>query len=301
MAKTLIVGDGAIGLLFSYFLSTQHDITLLTRKPTLTTRFYQTSNGKSHPIKARLINHQELAGSAPFDLVVITVKAFQVQAAFKQITPYLSKECQIVISHNGMGNVDELNAQLLPTQGLAFLTTRLAGFKVTPYSVNHTGNGESVLGACNIAASEKLNELKHLFSSLPHFSVSDDIHSLRWQKLLVNIAINPLTAIHNVKNGQLRAPQFSTRIINLLSEACLVANKQGIKVKLNEALDQAYCVMTATAENFSSMQQDISHNRESEIDAICGYVCEQGAKLGVKTPHNQAMLCLIKTKSAEFS
>ena len=100
-----------------------------------------------------------------------------------------------------MGNVDEVNAQLLDSQGLAFLTTRLAGFKTTPYSVSHTGNGESVLGACNNAASGKLNELKLQFSYLPHFSVSDDIHSLRWQKLLVNIAINPLTAIHNIKNG----------------------------------------------------------------------------------------------------
>ena len=297
MANLLVVGDGAIGLLLSHFLSAQHDITLLTRKPTLTTRFYQASNGKSHPIKARLINYAELNQSPPFDLVLITVKAFQVQAAFKQIKPYLTKNCQLVISHNGMGNVDELNAQLLDTQGLSFLTTRLAGFKATPYSVNHTGNGESVLGACNAAATEKLNELEHIFSSLPHFSVSDDIHSLRWQKLLVNIAINPLTAIHNVKNGQLRAPQFSTRIINLLSEACLVANKQGVDVKLCEALDQAYSVMTATAENFSSMQQDISHNRQSEIDAICGYVCEQGAKLGVKTPYNQAMLSMIKIKS----
>lgn len=297
MANLLVVGDGAIGLLFSHFLSAQHDITLLTRKPTLTTRFYQASNDKSHPIKARLINYAELNQSPPFDLVLITVKAFQVQAAFKQIKPYLTKNCQLVISHNGMGNVDELNAQLLDTQGLSFLTTRLAGFKATPYSVNHTGNGESVLGACNAAATEKLNELEHIFSSLPHFSVSDDIHSLRWQKLLVNIAINPLTAIHNVKNGQLRAPQFSTRIINLLSEACLVANKQGVDVKLCEALDQAYWVMTATAENFSSMQQDISHNRQSEIDAICGYVCEQGAKQGVKTPYNQAMLSMIKIKS----
>ena len=77
----------------------------------------------------------------------------------------------------------------------------------------------------------------------------------------------------------------------------MVANKQGVDVKLSEALDQAYSVMTATAENFSSMQQDISHNRESEIDAICGYVCEQGAKLGIKTPYNQAMLSMIKIKS----
>ena len=92
MANILIVGDGAIGLLFSHFLSAQHDITLLTRKPTLTTRLYQASNGKSHPIKARLIHHKELSQSAPFDLVLITVKAFQVQAAFGQVKPYLSKK-----------------------------------------------------------------------------------------------------------------------------------------------------------------------------------------------------------------
>ncbi|MGX1111734.1 2-dehydropantoate 2-reductase [Pseudoalteromonas sp. MBR-15] len=298
MANILIVGDGAIGLLFSHFLSAQHTVTLLTRKPTLTTRFYQSSNGKSQPINARLINHKELNQFAPFEWVLFTVKAYQVEAAFKQLQPYLAEHCQVILSHNGMGNVDELNAALSPHQGLSFLTTQQAGFKATQYSVNHTGDGTSLLGTCNDAARKVLKQIEQHFSSLPNFSVTDDIHTLRWQKLLVNIAINPLSAIHNVKNGQLRTPHFSSRIINLLSEACLVANKQGISLSLSDALNNAYSVMSATAANFSSMQQDISHNRASEIDAICGYVCEQGAKLGVKTPYNQAMLSMIKAKSA---
>ena len=44
---------------------------------------------------------------------------------------------------------------------------------------------------------------------------------------MVNIAINPLSALHNVKNGELRAPQYNSTIINLLTEACNIAKAQG--------------------------------------------------------------------------
>jgi 2-dehydropantoate 2-reductase len=298
MANILIVGDGAIGLLFSHFLSTQHKVCVLTRKNSTNTRFYSHKNQPSHAINAHFSSLAQLTSLAKFDIVLFAVKAFQVPAAFAQLRPFLASRCTIILSHNGMGNVDEIKAALTEQQALYFLTTSMAGFKSNQYIVQHTGDGQSVIGSCNDCAVKHLAHVTEQLQGIPHLISTNNIQQLRFQKLLVNIAINPLTALHNIKNGQLRAPQFSATIINLLAEACAVANAQQLNISLVSALNSAYKVMALTAENYSSMQQDIAHNRQTEIMAICGYISEQGKHYKVKTPYNDVLLKKIKAKKS---
>ena len=96
--------------------------------------------------------HFRASANLSFDIVIFAVKAFQVQSAFTQIKPFLSPSSVLVVSHNGMGNVETLNEQLDKQQALYFLTTSMAGFKTNDFIVQHTGEGKSVLGACNPCA-----------------------------------------------------------------------------------------------------------------------------------------------------
>ena len=300
MANILVIGDGAIGLLFSHFLAKYHTVYVLTKKGTVNTRFYSHSNAASEKINATFISQQQLAQAPEFDIVLFTVKAFAVQQAYAQVKPFLGKSTHIVLSHNGMGNVEQLNAQLTQQQSLYFLTTSMAGFKSNPNIVQHTGNGQSVLGGCNQLAIQNLQQFSAQLHTIPQLIVSNNIEQLRFEKLLVNIAINPLTALHNIKNGQLRAPQFNSSIINLLTEACLIATALKLNIKLIDAIERAYKVMSLTAENYSSMHQDIMHNRQTEIMAICGYISEQGKHHNIATPYNDALLAeILAKKSAE--
>ncbi|MCH5735308.1 2-dehydropantoate 2-reductase, partial [Salmonella enterica] len=85
MAKILIIGDGAIGLLLAHFLSAQHSVSVLTRKSTSNTRFYSSDISASQKINASFISLNELNSLPKFDVFLFTVKAFQVQSAFAQI------------------------------------------------------------------------------------------------------------------------------------------------------------------------------------------------------------------------
>lgn len=293
MANIFIVGDGAVGLLYSYYLAQQHSVTLITKQTLCKPRFYQQEQHAKQAINCQVINFAQLTASSQIDTVIFTVKAHQVANAFSQLKPFLSTQCQVILSHNGMGNVDELNAELTQEQGLFFLTTRLAGYKNTPFSVLHTGMGGSVLGDCNSLAKVKLPDVKHLLDNIPALTTTNNIQQLRFEKLLVNIAINPLSALNDIKNGELRAPRFSRQIMNLLAEACNIAKVLGINVDLAQALDNAYQVMTHTQANYSSMHQDFHHQRETEVMAICGYICQQGQKFNIATPHNSALLAAI--------
>ncbi|WP_404341114.1 ketopantoate reductase family protein [Pseudoalteromonas mariniglutinosa] len=292
MANILIVGDGAIGMLYSYFLGQHHPITLLSKKQDPTKRCYQAADQNKHVINAHVATLATL-NTHQFDWVIFAVKAFQVLPALTQTARYLSPHCKIILSHNGMGNVEQVAKQLSAQQSLFFLTTRLAGYKVSAQCVQHTGFGESVVGACNLLAEQTLPATYSVLSGLPDCRSTNDIAKLRWQKLLVNVAINPLSAVYNVKNGQLRAPSFSLAIMELLNEACQVANAQGVQIHLKDALFNAYKVMTDTQYNYSSMQQDYSQHRPTEIASICGYISEQGKLLNIDTPHNSSLYTLI--------
>ena len=155
--------------------------------------------------------------------------------------------------------------------------------------MQHTGDGQSIIGGCNTVATANISTTAEILQWIPDLEISDDIQRLRFEKLLVNIAINPLTAIHNIKNGQLRDLEYQPIIRQLLSEACTVGTAEGFNITLEQAMARAYQVMELTAQNYSSMHQDITHHRPTEIMAICGYICAQGETYGISTPVNDAM------------
>ncbi|WP_405632766.1 ketopantoate reductase family protein [Pseudoalteromonas sp. Ld20] len=300
MANIVIIGDGAIGLLYSHFLSANNQITLITRSGDCKSNYYYQYNEQQQVISATVLNTTQLnrLKTKALDTVIFAVKAYQVNDAFSLVKPYLSDNCNIVLSHNGLSDLDPLLCQLQSQQGLYFLTTRLAGFKVTPIKVAHTGYGESILGSCNAIAATRYKTVLSQLNNLPNIRFSEHINQLRWQKLLINIAINPLSALYNVKNGALRAPIFSRKILNTVNEACHVAKKMGVNVTLADVLATAYQVMSDTQNNFSSMQQDVAHSRVTEIDAMCGYICQQAKILDINTPHNQSLLDAIRHKKS---
>lgn len=297
MSNIVIVGDGAIGLLYSYFLSATNNVTLITRSKKSGQQYYYQGNNGKQLIKIKTLNNQNLTCLGDIDIVIIAVKAYQVQTALSQLTPYLHDSCEVILSHNGMTDLAPIMG-MLNEQPVYFLTTRLAGFKANSATVIHTGNGESILGACNSAANKKYHALVSTLCAIPSLSYSEQIDTIRWQKLLINIAINPLSAFYNVKNGALNSPKYNSDIFNLVSEACFVANKLGAGVTLPDSLENAYKVMSATADNFSSMHQDSVHNRPTEIDAMCGYICQQAKLLNIKAPYNQYYLDKIRHKKS---
>ncbi|CAM4082209.1 ketopantoate reductase family protein [Pseudoalteromonas byunsanensis] len=296
MTDVHIVGAGAIGLSFAHSLSQRHNVSVITR--TFPSHKWNISEHQ----ETKPINATPVALTPSLSLSItncfICVKAYQVSQAIADVLPYLSDNANIFISHNGMYDLSEVIKQLTPNQALFFISTARGALKLDNHHVKITGYGDTYIGACNLRAHTMITRVFETFFKgiLSECFIHEDITLLRWQKLLVNIAINPLTAIHQIPNGQLRQPKFSATILALLNEACTVANKAGVKIPLSAALDSAYLVMSRTSVNFSSMAQDIKHGRKTEIEAICGYVVTQGQSLNVPTPRNAQILQALTNK-----
>lgn len=276
-----IVGQGAIGLLAACHLQ-QHSISvaLHLRQPNKLDIGFTAYNGQRQ-------QHHFTAAKAPYQAVLVPVKSYDTLAAIKQLIPLLSSQAQIVLSHNGMGTIEQVLPLLLPSQGLWFLTTTHAALKPSATTLHHTGQGQAVLAALNLAANNQSSAVKQaMATALGPVQLVTDIRPYLWQKLLINAVINPLTAINNCKNGDLLAASYTRVIHQLVAEVCAVSQAAGYKFIVDAEIQRVRQVMQATANNFSSMQQDVYHQRQTEINAISGFIVNQGRKYAINTPVN---------------
>ncbi|GAB60505.1 ketopantoate reductase family protein [Rheinheimera nanhaiensis] len=284
-----VVGSGAIGSLAACRLKQAgYAVSLHLKQP------------RSHTIDFAGSQLHFPAATPPFTAVLIPVKSYAVIDAVQSLLPHLTSNAQLVLSHNGMGTLEHILPLLAPSQGLWFLTTTHGALK-QQHSLLHTGQGQSVLSALNVAAKAYTPAvLPAMETALGPVTLVDDITPFLWQKLAINAAINPLTAIYNCRNGALLQAQFEPLLTAAITEVQQVAAACG--VVMDDSLQQKVLqVIAATAENFSSMQQDIANKRRTEIEAINGYVVQQAARFGIAVPHNNNMLAQVLRLSSACS
>lgn len=231
---------------------------------------------------------------APTQLLIIPSKAWQVAGILKQYRSHISANTCIALMHNGIGTEDRvLNA--FPDNPVLRITTSKAALKVSATTINETGKGTSHAGWLRQPTPKQENEI-HLWCDqvLEDCQWFDDIRLPLWQKLAINCVINPLTAVHNIKNGELLKPKYRSDIEQLLEEFFLVAEAEKLPLVKVKITQQVWAVIEKTADNYSSMHQDIIHNRKTEIDYINGFLVAQAKSRGQVLPLNQSLIARIK-------
>lgn len=286
--KIVILGPGAIGSLWACHLSRAgHSVSLWSRQHNNSIYLQQDHN----PAVQFTCNSKEKLASA--DILLVTVKAPIVEPTLEQIAPSLAQETILVLMHNGMGTAEAVNT-LLPNNPLVIGTTTHGAFRPKPNQVLHTGNGYTELGGYN-EGGKRCDFLQPVFEhALPKVTWHSNILSALWHKLAINCAINPLTAINQVKNGHLSSPNYQKTITSLTEEISQVLNAEGIDTSSESLLSKVNQVIEATSENYSSMHQDIVHQRPSEIDFITGYLLQRAKAHNISVPTNEQLFQHIK-------
>src|SRR5262249_24952014 len=122
-------------------------------------------------------------------------------------------------------------------------------------------------------------------------SVTETIDDPVWRKLAVNCAINPLSALRRVPNGQLLDdPTLLATMTGAAREVAAVACARGLTLAPDQAAEMAIAVARATAANRSSMLQDLTRGSPTEIQALNGAVCRAARRVAVPVPINQRLV-----------
>lgn len=227
-------------------------------------------------------------------LVILPLKAYQINVCAEQL--HLSPNVCIVLLHNGMGPHEQIQ-ETFPNNPIIVATTSWGAFKSDDKTLNVTGIGQTQAGWLQTQTGTHWYQSQ--FSDLlPSCTWHTNIIEVLWKKLAVNAVINPLTAIHNVTNGQLLSAEYEKQINAVSAEIAELMNKLNLKTSPDILVENCLRVMGDTADNFSSMHQDIHYSRQTEIDYINGYVVSQARRLGIDTPYNLAMWQQIKKMEA---
>ncbi|EJI86008.1 2-dehydropantoate 2-reductase [Alishewanella aestuarii B11] len=278
-----IVGRGAIGLLAASRLQLAGwQVNLWLRQAANLDCIFVPAEGEPRSLHFP-------AAEAPLTLLLVPVKAYAVQNCLRQLAPVLAADAQLIVSHNGMPDLGWLQQQLAPGQGLWFLSTSHAALRSAD-GVQHSGLGQSVLAPLNAKAQQATTSVVAMLdTALGPVTLTDDIRPALWRKLAVNAAINPLTAIHQCRNGALAAADYQPLLAAIVNEVCLVAGAEGISLLPAPTLALVQQVIANTAHNYSSMQQDVNAGRQTEIAAITGYIVSRAARHGLAVPENLAL------------
>jgi 2-dehydropantoate 2-reductase len=125
--------------------------------------------------------------------------------------------------------------------------------------------------------------------------IVENAMSLVWGKLVINAAINPLTALLKVPNGELLERPAARAVMGALArEAAQVAYAEGIDLPFDDPIVAAEEVAARTAANHSSMLQDAMRGAPTEIEAICGAIVKSAEKHKIGAPVNWVCWQLVR-------
>ena len=290
-----ILGAGAIGCLWAFYLrKAGHRVVLLVPSARNGRTLHLTRAGYTESVDIEWQLISKIDKKPHIDNLLVTAKAHHTLPSLQTIRSSLSESATIVFLQNGMAANEA--KRLLTQQQQAYVAISTDGaYRTDQLSVVYAGAGITSIGF----ADDVLNRLP-----IDDLVVENcnDIETRQWQKLAVNCAINALTVIYQCKNGGLLEIEDARMRIKLLCEEIA---EVGIALDKSDAvkhlLPKVEQTLQLTADNYSSMYQDIDQQRCSEIEWLNGYLCRQAEKLEIDCPENLRLVSEIKSREAGFS
>ncbi len=304
--KIAVIGAGAMGSLFGGLLTEAgNDVWLYdvwkTHVDTVNADGLMLEReDRSRNVTIRATTNPQKIGHA--ELVIIFVKSTQTQKAAQTATLLAGTQGFVMTLQNGMGNADTIATVIDPHRILAGTTSHGATL-LGPGRIRHSGSGPTVVGlwSSSQAGFKRAREFASVLSSAGfETQVTEDVRHIIWDKLLVNIGINALTALTGIQNGEILDLETTQELSRAaVAEAVSVAKAQGIEVR-QDPVGHVFKIAAATAVNRSSMGQDIDNRRQTEIDALNGFIVREARRLGFEAPVNQTLTALIETLQAHY-
>jgi len=302
--KTVIMGAGAMGGLFGGLLAfSGEDVWLVDiskESIELINAVGLTFESKGKLQIFRLNATTDVASVGKADLVIFFVKTYHTEKAVSDALVLQQENTVFLTLQNGLGNEEVLCKKIDPKSVLLGVTGQGATL-MGPGHIRQAGWGKTYIGELDHRVSDRATQIAKMLGEADiETEVSENIHDLIWDKLLANVGINALTALTDMKNGELLEEPETVRIMEtLVAEAAEVARKEGVRIE-GDPVEKVKKIAQATAENRSSMGQDFDYRRRTEIDAINGAVVREAEKLGVPVPCNRVITDLVKVIEKKF-
>jgi len=229
------------------------------------------------------------------DLAVLMVKSPHTKEAAEKAAKLIHSKGFVLTLQNGMGN-REIISEIIgdPTRVIQGVTSH-GGNIAESGVVVHTGIGSTAL-ALDSNNQWMVKEIAEMLNKAGIVcELNENLESILWGKLIVNSAINPLSALLRVKNGVLAESQPCRDLLTkTVKEGVTVATARGVTLPFDNPIESVLAVARATRDNVSSMLKDVMRGTKTEVDSINGVIVREGDRLGVEVFLNRTMIGLLE-------
>jgi 2-dehydropantoate 2-reductase len=295
-----LIGPGALGTLVGAALAPRASVRVLTRDPR-TAREIASRGGLVVDDRApqRVTVSADPGVLAGCEAIVVAVKAYDTVAALAACRGTAFARTPFIAFQNGLESVAQIEYALARHGGIALAATTEAAIRTAPGTVVRHGHGMTRTGwaAGHRGEDGILRSFVRALEGGLEMQLVDPVEPYVWAKLVANAAINPLTALAGVRNGELlERVDLRERAARIAREAAAVARGEGIALPFEDPVSFVEGVALATAGNRSSMLEDLAAGRRTEIEEINGAVVRRAARHGVPVPENLRALDEVRAR-----
>jgi 2-dehydropantoate 2-reductase len=315
--KIAVVGAGAIGgLLAARLARSGEEVTVIARGAHLAairSRGLKLMNPDgTEQVADGLRATESCADAGPQDLVILAVKAYQIEALAPHMGPLFRDDTPVLTTQNGLpwwyfqnlsGPYRNRRLKSCDPAGIieAHIEARriigcvvyCAGATVAPGVIKHVEGDRLAVGEPDGAGSQRvklvcaaLNEAGLKASATP------DIRAEIWLKLWGNLSFNPVSALtHATLVDVCREPAARELVTAMMREAQAIAEKLGVVFRM--PIEQRIAGAEMVGKHKSSTLQDVEAGRAIEVDALIGSVVELGELTGTPAPVVRAVWALL--------
>ena len=282
-----IIGAGSIGLLAAAKLALNgHVISVVCRRKhqadEINKGIIYINGKKSQRVDVHGTNR---LSPEQTDLLVVAVKSNHVPSVISMIqSVYQGANLpDVLFIQNGMGHLSSID--LLAHHVLVGVVEHGAR-KINDRTVEHTGSG--ILKVSAYAGVP--NKVTALSSEDFPICYENDWYTMLAKKLVINCAINPLSSIYHVLNGELlNNARFYSLMREIVKETCEV-----LQLEYEHSWNEVQLICRRTSANTSSMLADIKAGRVTEIDAITGFILKEAEARGKHVPFSRFVYDSVK-------
>ncbi|MCF4994317.1 putative 2-dehydropantoate 2-reductase [Pseudomonas syringae] len=279
-----ILGAGSLGTLWATRLARAGLPVRLILRDTERLHSYQAAGGLTlveHGVASTYaVAAQTPESCEPIQRLLVACKAYDAENAVARLAPRLTPDAELILLQNGLGSQDAVAARVPQARCISASSTEGA-FRDGDWRVVFAGHGYTWLG--DVGHPVAPIWLDDLDAAKIPYEWSTDILTRLWRKLALNCAINPLTVLHDCRNGGLQ--QHHCEVATLCGELTQLLERCGQPAAAQNLHQEVERVIQATAANYSSMYQDVNNGRRTEISYLLGHACTVAARHQLILPH----------------
>ena len=312
-----IIGAGAIGSVVGGLLTKAgHDVTLVDQWPEHVEAMRKhglrlSGTCGEHVIQVKAFHlHEAQAIEEPFDAVFVAVKSYDTEWATALAVRHLARPDGVVVDFQNGLNDERVAAIAGRERTLGCVITIGAGMYEPGHAMRtDTGTIGFKLGELDGRDTARARALARILSDVAPAQVTTNLWGERWSKLAVNCMANPLAGLSGLGSAEVRSEPVPRRIaIHIAAEVVRVSRASGYEIEPIYGIEAQRFVdavegrglaeverdMAAGARHLRggrpSLLQDVLRGRRTEIDYLNGYVCQEGRRVGIETPVNDAVV-----------